>query len=32
MCPNCGTGPELIEEVKSGDEAQRLVENSETWN
>jgi len=32
MCPNCGSGPELIEEVKSGDEAQKIVENSESWN
>jgi len=31
-CPNCGSGPELIGEVKSGDEAQKLVEDSETWN
>ena len=32
MCPSCGAGPELIEEVKSGDEAQKIVENSESWN
>ncbi len=31
-CPNCGSGPELIEEVKSGNEAQRLIRDSETWN
>ena len=31
-CPNCGSESELIEEVKSGDEAQKIVENSESWN
>jgi len=31
LCPNCSSDSSMIEEIKEGDDAQVLINNSETW-
>jgi len=31
-CPNCGSGPDLLEEItRDSNSAQKMVDNSDSW-